>query len=310
MENSLPSPSPRKKPPRSPLSGGSNRLGLALRYNEQMLRPVLTDITTLKQVLGRAGIRLDPKQSQHFLILPEVVKATVAALDGGPKLITELGAGVGTLTQALAAHGYIVRAIERDKALAAALPGVLAPKERERVEVVAHDLREVKWEYEEPYQLVGNIPYAFSGLILRRITQLSPAPERVVLLVQKEVGQRIIAQTPDMNLLGLAVQLWSEAEKLLLVPKNCFFPPPKVDSMLVMLIPNTDQSEEREAILKVAKIAFQAKRKQLQTSLRQRLGVSAEDIQKVLHRLGLSGKARPQELSVEQWKQLAQLVRQ
>lgn len=268
-----------------------------------MLRPILTDVMTLKQVLGRAGIRLDPNQSQHFLIAPEVVEATVTALESESLLITELGAGVGTLTQALAAHGYTVRAIERDKALAAALPSVLAPKERARVEVLERDLREVSWEWPEPYQLVGNIPYAFSGLILRRITQLNPAPERVVLLVQKEVGQRIIAKAPDMNLLGLAVQLWGEAEQLLLVPKNCFFPPPEVDSMLVMLIPHNETSlEEREAVLKVAKAAFQAKRKQLQTSLRTAIGKSAAELKRLLQQLGLSGTARPQELSVEQWR--------
>lgn len=274
-----------------------------------MLRPILTDLTTLKNVLGRAGVRLDPSQSQHFLISPEVVEATVTALENGPKQVTELGAGVGTLTQALAAAGYTIRAIERDPALAAALPNVLAPKERDRVKVLAKDLRQVIWEHSQPYQLVGNIPYAFSGLILRRITQLDPVPERVVLLVQKEVGQRIIAKPPDMNLLGLAVALWGEAEQLLLVPKDCFFPPPQVDSMLVMLIPSSSQSlGEREAVLAVAKIAFQAKRKQLQTSLRQTLGLTAEAIQKILQQLGLPVTARPQELSVEQWEQLNQLM--
>lgn len=281
-----------------------------------MLRPVLTDITTLKNVLGRAGVRLDPKQSQHFLISPEVVEATVTALENGPKQITELGAGVGTLTQALAAAGYTIRAIERDPALAAALPSVLAPKERAQVEVLERDLREVDWEHNEPYQLVGNIPYAFSGLIMRRITQLNPVPERVVLLVQKEVGQRIIAKAPDMNLLGLAIALWGEAEQLLLVPKDCFFPPPQVDSMLVMLWPRSsdvsssakataDKIASNEAILKVAKVAFQAKRKQLQTSLRQTLSLTGEAIQKMLQQLGLPGTARPQELSVAQWRELA-----
>lgn len=280
-----------------------------------MLRPILTDITTLKNVLGRAGVRLDPAQSQHFLISPEVVEATVAALENGPTQVTELGAGVGTLTQALAAAGYTIKAIERDQALAAALPSVLAPKERARVEVLERDLREVSWEWPEPYQLVGNIPYAFSGLIMRRITQLNPVPERVVLLVQKEVGQRIIAKTSDMNLLGLAVALWGEAEQLLLVPKDCFFLPPKVDSMLVMLIPHfaeasrgAAQLEERERVLKIAKIAFQAKRKQLQTSLRQTLGLTAEAIQKMLQQLGLPATARPQELNVEQWRELARQV--
>lgn len=276
-----------------------------------MLRPVLTDLMVLKRVLGKAGIRLDPNHSQHFLVAPEVVEATVAALEGGSKLITELGAGVGTLTQALAAHGYAVRAVERDKALAAALPSILAPKERGRVEVIAKDLRDVNWEWPTPYQLMGNIPYAFSGLILRRITQLTLAPERVVLLVQREVGQRIVAKPPDMNLLGLAVQLWGQAEKLLLVPRNCFFPQPQVDSLLLMLIPHEKTPlPDREGVLKLAKIAFQAKRKQLQSSLRVITGKSAAELKTVLAALGLAITARPQELSVEQWRELAKQLKE
>lgn len=252
----------------------------------------LTDERYVKSLLSRAGIAPARSSGQNFLICPEVVEATLSVLDHNIENITELGAGVGTLTGALAEAGYHVRAIERDKVLANILFEQLPKKLRERVEILNKDLREVEW----PGTIVGNIPYNLSGLIIRRITQLTPEPEQVILLVQKEVGQRMTASPPNMNLLGLAVQLWGEVKIILEVPASCFWPEPKVDSSLVLLVPRTEPVEDREKILQVAKTCFQAKRKQLSGTLKRAYG------------LGIDLKRRPQELSVQEWQELAKRV--
>ena len=281
----------------------------------------LTDARYLQSLLGRAGIRPERSRGQNFLICEEVVEAILAALQEGPKSVTELGAGVGTLTQALAASGFKVRAIEKDKSLIPLLKKCVPKKMEERLEVVTGDLRKVKWPCDASarfsansgWQLVGNIPYNLSGLILRKMTQLAPAPERVVLLVQKEVGERLTLPAGrqgrgHMSLVGLAVQLWGKATKLLNIPSSCFWPEPKVDSQLVLLTPHQLESTNSKAqitknehILNVAKPFFRAKRKQM-GGVARRMGWKED----VLASVGIDPADRPQEVSGEQWRKLAE----
>lgn len=271
----------------------------------------LTDETFLRQLLAHHDIVPQRSSGQNFLVCEEAVEATLAVLQDSPKHITELGAGVGTLTVPLAANGFRVRAIERDKTLADILEKQLPKKLRERVEIVADDLREVDWVWEKPYALVGNIPYNLSGWIIRNMTQLSPAPAAVVLLVQAEVADRILAQPPDMNLLGLSVQLWGSATRLLSVPASCFWPKPEVASSLVLLEPkptSQDDATKREELLKFAKQFFQTKRKQVGGILKRITGAKEDEIARILAGVGIAPQARPQEISLAQWRKLYDTV--
>lgn len=272
-----------------------------------MLTPPLTNSDYLKSILTKAGIRPARSAGQHFLICEEACTATTLALDGGPKKITELGAGLGTLTQVLLAAGYSVRAIERDPDLAAILRREATPRASSNLTLEIADLRATPWPWDELYQLVGNIPYNLSGLIIRRLTQLTPAPAAAVFLLQHEVGLRLTATPPDMHLVTLAVQLWGSVHHLLHVPKTCFWPTPQVDSTLVLLVPHTDVAttrHEREAIIKFAKPLFQNRRKQLAGTLTAVTGRSRPDIAALLAKQGIAATARPQELSVDQWQKL------
>ena len=269
----------------------------------------------LRQVLAAHGVTPQRSSGQNFLTCEEIVEATLLALTGGPRLVTELGSGVGTLTQALVSSGFSVRAIERDKTLARILEKQLPKKLRDHVEIVTDDLREVDWPFDsaqgKAYSLVGNIPYNLSGWIIRRITQLSPAPERVVLLLQQEVADRLVASPPHMNMLGLAAQLWGTVQRLMSVPASCFWPAPEVQSSLVFLAPHLDSeasSGEREKILQFAKQFFQMKRKQMGGVMKRVYGVQDEEARKWLAAAGERPESRPQELSVEAWKRLAQTV--
>ena len=275
-----------------------------------MTTPQLTDIATLQGILQKANIQLSPDKSQHYLISPEVVEATVALAKEGPKVITELGAGLGTLTQGLVSFKPRIRAIERDRNVAQLLLTLLPPDKRSLVEVVNKDLRDVDWTWPQPYQVVGNIPYAFSGLIIRRLTQLDPAPTQAILLVQKEVGDRLTAQAGDMTLVSLAMQLWGSAQQVLFVPKSCFEPEPAVDSALIYMIPHSPQKyslAQREEVLKLAKIFFQGKRKQMGGVLRKQF--KREDSETLLASVGLTLQQRPQELTTDQWVKLCGILK-
>lgn len=248
----------------------------------------LTDIRYLKQILAKHGITPKRSMGQNFLISPEVVEATVAALTAGPKQVTELGAGVGTLTQALVASRFSIRAIEKDDVFIKILH-----KQFPKIDITHADLKDVNWTWEKPYQLVGNIPYNLTGLIIRRLTELDPAPTQAILLVQAEVAKRLLANPPDMSLSSLAVQLWGKAALLLRVPRNCFWPEPEVDSALVLLQPQ-QRGWNAQAVMTLARPLFQHKRKQLGS----RVDKDA------LTKAGIALTARPQELSVSDWQRL------
>lgn len=270
----------------------------------------LTDPTTVASLLQQAGIVLQKTRSQNFLICDDVIEKTLATVIQGPLAITELGAGLGTVTIPLLKHGFRVKAIEQDRQLTAILASLLSPEGKNHLTLLEGDLRVIPWEQSEPYQVVGNIPYHLSGLILRRITELTPSPNQAILLVQKEVGQRLTATPPHMHLLSVAVQLWGDIRLLQDVPATCFFPPPQVDSQLLYLTPHAHPLplEQREMIIRVAKLFFQQRRKQMAGVL-QKLGkVSLDEAKKVLTDCHIEAQQRPQELSLQQWRHFSALL--
>lgn len=276
-----------------------------------MISDKLTDPLFLGDYLNRNHLTPARSAGQHFLICQNVVDKINLVIHDGPPRITELGAGLGTLTQALLHGERQVRAIERDAALAHHLPELMPADSTDRLVLIINDLRQVDWRWSSPYQLVGNIPYNLSGLIFRRLTHLDPAPVQVVLLVQKEVGTRLAAAPPDMHLLSIAVQLWGSVKKLLTVPASCFLPPPAVDSQLISITPHTPElftDEQREHTLKIAKVFFQNRRKQIGGVLRRQFKLSEQVMQEALQVVNLRPTQRPQEVSVEQWVALAQLM--
>jgi 16S rRNA (adenine1518-N6/adenine1519-N6)-dimethyltransferase len=244
------------------------------------------------------------QSGQNFLICKNVVETIVTTLRDEP--ITELGAGLGAVTEALLKHGCRVRAIEQDKDLIQILRSDW-DELGEKLEIIENDLRQVEWQWNEPYQVVGNIPYNLSGLIMRKIMQLEPAPEQVILVVQKEVAERLTAQPPQMNLLGLATQLWGKAEYIKTIPADCFWPKPKVESAIVKLTPRQSAKiplKTREAVLALARPFFQQKRKQLGGVLSRTYNLNQQEAEKYLAKAGITSKQRPQELTLLQWMKL------
>ncbi|MEX1112320.1 MAG: 16S rRNA (adenine(1518)-N(6)/adenine(1519)-N(6))-dimethyltransferase RsmA [Candidatus Andersenbacteria bacterium] len=266
--------------------------------------PQLSDSSVLRDFLDHHKIAPSKSMGQNFLISEEVVESILAVANEGPRLVTELGPGVGVLTQALIESGFEVQAIEKDDDFVKLLPSVVSPKNRGNLHVIHNDLKDVSWSHETEYQLIGNIPYNLSGYIFRILTQLEPAPTQAILLVQKEVGQRATAVPPDMSLLSLAISLWGSAQKVLNVPPNCFWPQPDVHSQVLLLTPHTTPLlpiTEREAVMQFARIFFQQKRKQLGSVMRKAFSLSAQETERIFKKCLISATARPEELTVAQW---------
>ncbi len=234
-------------------------------------------------------VRIQAKKSlgQNFLVNPGVLARIVAAAEvAAGDTILEIGPGTGTLTRALAATGASVIALEKDARLITPLTGSF--RDTANVRVIAGDaLKLDPAEYGlEPgtWKLVANIPYYLTSRLIRLITE-SWQPAVAVLMVQREVAERMTARPPEMNLLALSVQLYAHPERIMNVSRGSFRPIPDVDSAVVRLTadPTADRAHAGR-ILVVAKRAFAHKRKQM--------------------KFGPHPSARPQELSVDDWRRL------
>ncbi|MEK7478732.1 MAG: 16S rRNA (adenine(1518)-N(6)/adenine(1519)-N(6))-dimethyltransferase RsmA [Patescibacteria group bacterium] len=273
---------------------------------------------------------------QHFLKNNSAIKKIIAALDiQSGETIIEIGPGKGALTLPMAENfkflipNFKILAIEKDEELADALISKIRELKLENVEIIKDDAlkalpeiiknlkltnllrqnQESSIKSGQTYKLVGNIPYYITGKLLRIISELKNKPSVSVLMVQKEVAERICAATPKMNLLAAATQYWADPEIILHLKAKEFDPPPEVDSAVIKLATRTLATSELETknYYKLIHIIFKQPRKTLANNLKDGLGISRAEIEKILNSLNLPLNSRPQDISIEQIIKLSQM---
>ena len=260
-----------------------------------------------RRVLARHGLTPKRSFSQNFLISERVVRAIVQACALNEELsVVELGPGCGTLTVALAAVCRRVYAVERDPDMLAVLEAELDPA---RVQLVRGDAKQVDLRGlggGAPITVAGNLPYAITGAILRQLVEQSELVKCAVLMVQREVRDRLIA-APDTSEYGALTVFTSQVfdvETVVQVPRTAFHPPPKVTSSVVRLVPRTQLRAPRsDAFDRVVRASFQARRKTLRNALVQQLGAALSD--QILQASAIDGRRRGETLSVEEFGALA-----
>lgn len=257
-----------------------------------------------------------PKKTlgQNFLINPRILDQIVtAARINKQDTIVEIGPGLGTLTAKLASKAGKVIAIEKDSRLILILKKNLAVYQN--IEIIENDV--LKFDAAAlstcgaNYKIVANIPYYITSNLLRRVLEKWPRPELIILTIQKEVAQRVIAKPPHMNLLALSVQYYSVPEIIGYVSKSNFRPVPEVDSAIIKLTPRNEYYKPREKgerLFKLIKMGFSGKRKQLINNLTRGLGVKKEILVPIFRELGLKNDIRPENLSLKEWQRLAELI--
>jgi ribosomal RNA small subunit methyltransferase A/4-diphosphocytidyl-2C-methyl-D-erythritol kinase len=256
--------------------------------------------------------RFMPKKSlgQHFLIDRTVVRRIVEAI-GQPPVIVEVGPGPGVLTGPLAAGNGRLICVELDDALAARLQEHFASTPN--VTVVHGDVLASPAEAllqaggvtpGTPYVVAGNLPYNIGAAILRHFLEAVHPPERMVVMLQKEVAASICAAPGDMGLLGVATQVYAEPRRLFDVPPGAFAPPPKVTSSVIELTGRQTpivSPQERDAFFTTVRAGFSAPRKQLRNTLAQGLRIEASVAEAALASAGIEASLRPAMLSVDDW---------
>ncbi|QQG52230.1 MAG: ribosomal RNA small subunit methyltransferase A [Candidatus Falkowbacteria bacterium] len=256
-------------------------------------------------------IGINPKRSkgQNFLVNEKIYNDIIKAAElEDTDEVLEVGPGLGFLTVKLKKEAARVVAVELDDELADYLKIGFGASDEEKVKVVNLDILKFNLPAEFPgnYKIVANLPYNITSIFLRMVLSGNRRPELLVLMLQKEVAERIVAQPPDMSLLALSVQYYADATIIKNVPAGNFWPEPKVDSAIIKIAvrPEAHDAEIDKLFFRMAKAGFSAKRKMLKNNLAGGLKIKPEIIINTLNKIGLDIKVRAEDLSLADWRKL------
>ena len=291
--------------------------------------------TIVKQVLENAGVRPLKKLGQNFLISRTVLEKIIKTADlKKTDIVLEIGPGIGTLTKELAKKADKVIAIEKDKKMIDILKQTL--KDFNNVEIIHADILKINpiphTLNPKPYKIVSNLPYYITSPVIKKFLEIDNPPLQMILMVQKQVAQRICAKPPRINLLAVSVQFYSQPKIISYVSKNCFWPRPKVDSAIVKITlkqgladnsPRFDLGKKRSNLFlvdqkltksdfvnnnlffKIVKAGFAHPRKQLVNNLSNGLELKKPETKNWLLKNNIKPSQRAQTLDLKDWLKLA-----
>jgi 16S rRNA (adenine1518-N6/adenine1519-N6)-dimethyltransferase len=283
------------------------------------------DPRDVRDTLRAAGLRARHALSQNFLADIDVLEAILAEADPIPGRRTlEIGPGLGFLTKGLLDAGAAVTAIELDRGLAAFLRERFAT-ELERAAAADPDtpggLRLIEGDaldqdlvglLEPPYDVVANLPYHITSPILHALLGEPPRPERLVLMVQREVAERIAAAPGRMSYLSVFVQYHARVRVAFRVPPTAFEPEPAVDSAVIVVEPYVADDrlgvDDEAGLWRLVQAAFRERRKMLHNVLARQLPVDAGRVDAALAEAGIAPDRRPQTLAVGEWLALREAL--
>lgn len=239
---------------------------------------------------------------QHWLKDESILRAIAKAADlHEHDFVLEIGPGLGTLTRVLAESAQVA-ALEFDKDLIAGLEKAF--REYANVHIEQGDIRTYDFtRVPAGYKIVANIPYYLTSHLIRSISETTNPPTVAVLLIQKEVAERLCAQPGSMSILAITAQFYFKCTLDVEVPARYFTPPPKVDSQVVVLTRRKSKlfAVEEKDFFRLVKAGFSEKRKTLRNSLSGGLHIEKSIAETLLGQAGLHDSARAQELSLDDW---------
>jgi len=292
----------------------------------------------VRAALRSLDMRPTRGMGQNFLIDAHALHEIVSAAAPGPDdLVVEVGPGLGVLTWELLHHAGQVVAVELDKRLAARLTSeyaaTLEPQQAARLHVVQGDVLRLPprdllhqagllaapdADTVPPYSVVANLPYAITSPVLRHFLEATPPPRMLVVLVQWEVAQRIIAAPGSLSILAHAVQVYAEPEIVARVPAGSFEPPPAVDSAVLRLRVRPTPAvavDDIDDFFRVLKAGFSQPRKKLSNALPGGLRAHGEAGQRehalaALEAAGVAPERRAETVTLAEWAAIYRALRQ
>lgn len=262
-------------------------------------------------------LEITPSRSkgQNFLVNEKIYNEIVKAAElKTTDSVLEIGPGLGFLTMKLAKNAKKVLAVELDDALAQYLQMGIDAGGIDNIKIINEDILKfnlasyITESFDEKYKIVANLPYNITSIFLRQIFSLKNKPELMVLMLQKEVAERICAKPGEMSILAISVQYYSEAKIISEVKANNFWPAPKVDSAIISFnvknknfLGNDFNLDNDKIFFRLIKFGFSAKRKMLKNNLAGGFKIKTETAEKILIKNNLNPKIRAEDLSLEDW---------
>jgi 16S rRNA (adenine1518-N6/adenine1519-N6)-dimethyltransferase len=279
-----------------------------------------TLLTQTKKLLRSFDLKARKRLGQRFLVDGSVLRRILSAAEITPQdVIVEVGSGLGIMTAELAKLAGWVVAVELDDNLAAMLKQNLASFSN--VTVINKDILKIDPAslLKEPgiptprYKVVANLPYYITSPTLRHFLEAAVKPERMIVMVQKEVARQIVAKPGDRSVMSIAVQFYGKPGIVDYVPARAFYPAPRVDSAILRIdvhlqppVPVTDE----KSFFEVVRAGFTQPRKQIANSLAQGSGLSKAEVRTRLEKAGVAPERRAETLTLEEWAKLWQVFQE
>jgi len=264
----------------------------------------------VRQILRQRGMNVRKKYGQNFLtdrnIIDKILK--VAAVNDQDTVI-EIGPGLGALTTQLVQRAKRVVAYEIDAGLSSYLQEQFA--NNNSVEVHQKDFLEVKLSYDHPIKVISNLPYYITTPILFQLLEGNQEISSIVVMMQKEVAERLVAlpRTKQYNALSVILQYLADVKIEFHVPKTCFYPVPDVDSSVVRIQIKKQSNSDAAEFITFVKNAFHQRRKTLLNNISSTYHLKKPFIESVLYEVNLSLSARAEELSLDEFIQLHKTIK-
>jgi 16S rRNA (adenine1518-N6/adenine1519-N6)-dimethyltransferase len=262
----------------------------------------LTNITNIKKILKAFGVYSRKNLGQHFLIDESALDtildtARVSKHDN----VVEVGPGMGILTRELLKRAREVTAIELDKGMIQVLKTACMKYKNLRIE--NKDVLKFNPNELGQYKVVSNLPYYITAPTIRHFLEAQNKPTEMILMVQKEVAERVCAKPGRMSTLAVSVQFYGAPSKIAVVPRTSFFPTPQVDSAIIKINVYKKQlyDVDTQIFFRIVKAGFGEKRKQLINSLSGGLMLNKETIEKILEKANVGTELRAEALSLDDW---------
>ena len=279
----------------------------------------LSSHSATMDLVKRHGFKFTKSLGQNFLIDDNIVDKIVAGAGIGPSdKIIEVGPGIGTLTREMASRAGALMAVEIDKNLIPILADTLGDFENVKIvneDIIKADIRGLIDENldGEPVKLVANLPYYITTPIIMRFLEEDINVTDIVVMVQKEVAERMNAQPggKDFGALSVAVQFYCDTEIVAKVPRHLFVPQPNVDSIVIALRVRPERKyrvDSEDLFFKVVKAAFGQRRKTLLNSIASMGNLSKDMVKEALEEAGIDPKRRGETLSLDEFANLSNVI--
>jgi len=261
-----------------------------------------------RNILKRYGIGALKGLGQNFLVDRLAVKRFLLAANiSSEDIVLEIGPGTGVLTEQLVQQAKKVIAVEKDQRMINILKETL--KDKKNLEIIQGDILKLDLSLlKEKYKLIGNLPFYLTAPVIRKFLEAERRPTEMTLVVQKEVGQRITAHPPKMNLLAVSIQAYAFPKIISYIKKTSFWPKPKVDSAIIKIVPSVKPGLA-EGFFKVVKAGFSQPRKQLINNLSKPLNLSRAEAKEWLEKNNIKPERRAETLNIEDWLNLTKTLK-